>query len=117
MSIYNQSQLQAYFQRIRFSPDRYPPHSLSYLTALVRHQLVHVPFETLELHYSVGRRISLDSEALFDKIVIRGRGGYCLENNEFFGTVLRSLGLSTYGVVCRITTATVGLTDGAWRAM
>ncbi|CAK1367838.1 N-hydroxyarylamine O-acetyltransferase [Cercospora beticola] len=117
MSNYNQSQLHAYFERIHFSPDRFPPHSLSYLTALLRHQLVHVPFETLELHYSVDRKISLDPEVLFDKTVTRGRGGYCLENNAFFGIILRSLGFNAYGVVCRITTATVGLTDGGWRPM
>ncbi|PPJ52660.1 hypothetical protein CBER1_10861 [Cercospora berteroae] len=117
MNSYDQSQLQAYFRRIHFSPDQYPRQSLSYLTALLRHQLVHVPFETLGLHYSVDRRVSLDPEVLFDKIVTRSRGGYCLENNAFFGIILRSLGFNTYGVVCRITTSTLGLTDGKWRAM
>ncbi|USW58043.1 Putative arylamine N-acetyltransferase, papain-like cysteine peptidase superfamily [Septoria linicola] len=117
MATFTESQLKAYFQRVYFSQDRHPPQSLQFVTSLLRHQLTYAPFETLGLHYSTGRQISLDPEALFHKIVTRRRGGYCLENNAFFGVVLRSLGFLAYGVACRITAATTGATDGSWRAM
>lgn len=117
MTTFTDSQLDAYFERIHFSQDRHPFHSLQFVTSLLRHQLTYAPFETLGLHYSTDRQISLHPEALFDKIVACHRGGYCLENNAFFGIVLRSLGFMAYGVVCRITAATTGATDGSWRAM
>ncbi|KAH6685688.1 hypothetical protein F5X68DRAFT_209143 [Plectosphaerella plurivora] len=116
--VYTIEQLDAYFERInvssRFNRD---DRSLEALTILIRQQLLNVPFETLALHYSVDRTISLDPAALFDKIVTRRRGGYCLENNTFFGCVLRSLGFSVYGVICRISKATWGVHDGSWRPM
>lgn len=49
-----------------------------------------VPFENLDIH--LGRPLSLDGEALFDKIVTRRRGGFCYELNGLFGALLRELG-------------------------
>ena len=77
---------------------------LKLLSALQRHHLANVPFENLELHYSPTKVINTDAELLFQKIVTQntGRGGYCMENNLFFGTLLRSLGfcvMSTGGRV------------------
>jgi len=54
-----------------------------------RHQLA-VPFENLSIH--LGEPITLDEEALFDKIVLRRRGGFCYELNGAFGRLLRALG-------------------------
>lgn len=41
---------------------------------------------------------------LFEKFVGegRGRGGYCMENNSFLGTVLRSMGFGVVSVGARI---------------
>ncbi|EEY21646.1 conserved hypothetical protein [Verticillium alfalfae VaMs.102] len=113
---YSGEQLARYAARISLtSPLESAQDPVARLTELVHHQLVHVPFETLALHYSPDRLISLGTAAVFDRIVTRRRGGYCLENNTFFGHVLRSLGYSVYGVVCRITMATRGVHDGSWR--
>ena len=49
-----------------------------------------VPFENLDIH--LGRRLSLDEAALFDKVVTRGRGGFCYELNGLFCALLRDLG-------------------------
>jgi N-hydroxyarylamine O-acetyltransferase len=40
----------------------------------------------------LGEALPLDEEALFDRIVARGRGGYCFEHNKLFFAVLRGLG-------------------------
>ena len=62
--------------------------------ASLRHlQIAHlhtVPFENLSIHW--GEPIVLDVEALFEKIVVRRRGGFCYELNGLFGTLLRELG-------------------------
>ena len=44
----------------------------------------------------------MDPEVLFEKIVGQGRGGEGMENNTFFGTVLRSLGFEVYAVGARV---------------
>jgi N-hydroxyarylamine O-acetyltransferase len=52
--------------------------------------LMRVPFENLDTH--LGRPIRLDPASLFEKIVIRRRGGFCYELNGLFACLLRSLG-------------------------
>lgn len=49
-----------------------------------------VPFENLSIHAS--EPVVLEDEALFEKIVGRGRGGFCYENNGLFAALLRGLG-------------------------
>ena len=80
---------------------------LELLSALQRHHLANVPFENLELHYSPTKVINTDAELLFQKIVTQnnGRGGYCMENNLFFGTLLRTLGFSVMSTGGRVNTA------------
>ncbi|KAF7507739.1 hypothetical protein GJ744_010168 [Endocarpon pusillum] len=65
-------------------------------------QLATVPFGNLVLHYSQHHTVSLDSETLFHKIVNRRMGGYCMENNTFMATVLRSLGYILYTAGARV---------------
>ncbi|KAI4674775.1 uncharacterized protein J4E84_010381 [Alternaria hordeiaustralica] len=102
---YSTSELYSYFQRIRL-PQKYldtpllsdntlattKQHGLPFLQALTIHHTSHIPFENLELHYSTHKTITLNPQALYTKIVTQRRGGRCMENNTFFGTVLRSLG-------------------------
>ena len=52
--------------------------------------LLSVPFENLSIH--AGESIVLDDDALYDKVVVRGRGGFCYELNGLFAALLRDLG-------------------------
>jgi N-hydroxyarylamine O-acetyltransferase len=49
-----------------------------------------VPFENLNI--GMGWPIVLDQDALFEKIVLRRRGGFCYELNGLFAALLRALG-------------------------
>jgi N-hydroxyarylamine O-acetyltransferase len=60
------------------------------LAALHTAHVCSVPFEDYDIHRGVP--ISLDPDDLFDKIVRRGRGGFCYELNGLFGALLRALG-------------------------
>jgi len=51
-----------------------------------------VPFENLSIH--AGEPIVLEDGALFEKIVVRRRGGFCYELNGLFAALLRALGFS-----------------------
>jgi arylamine N-acetyltransferase len=107
---YDTSQIQAFFDRIKLPSQLRkrtvsglsPEDALSFLKTLQKHNLVAIPFENLNLHY--GRSgISLRPDDLYHKIVeSKGRGGYCMENNFIFGTVLRSLGYQLYPTGARV---------------
>lgn len=59
------------------------------LQALHEAHMLAVPFENLSIHY--GQPIVLQVAALYDKIVLRRRGGFCYELNGMFAWLLRQL--------------------------
>lgn len=79
--------VQAYLQRIGFAgtPDR----SARTLAALQEAHVHTVPYENLEILQ--GGYPSLAITDLYDKIVVRRRGGYCFELNGLFAWLLRQL--------------------------
>lgn len=60
------------------------------LAVLHRAHVLSVPFEDLDIH--LGVPISLNLADLHDKIVRRGRGGFCYELNGLFAELLAELG-------------------------
>ena len=60
-----------------------------------------VPFENLDV-YDARTDLSLSIPALYDKIVVRRRGGYCFELNASFMALLQSLGYECYSVAVRV---------------
>jgi arylamine N-acetyltransferase len=78
--------------------------ALNYLALLQKHHLAEVPFENLSLHYSPHHQVSVHPEELFKKIIAdnNGRGGYCMENNCLFGTLLLTLGFTIYSGGARV---------------
>jgi N-hydroxyarylamine O-acetyltransferase len=62
----------------------------SALRELHRRHLETVPFENLSIH--LGEPIVLAEDALLDKVVLRGRGGFCYELNGLFAALLTALG-------------------------
>lgn len=62
-----------------------------------------VPFENLDIRG--GRPLTLSESALFDKIVVRRRGGICYEQNTLFAALLRTLGFQVSLVAAEVATA------------
>jgi N-hydroxyarylamine O-acetyltransferase len=60
------------------------------LRSLHRAHLLAVPFENLDIH--LGHRIILNEAALYEKIVVRKRGGFCYELNGLFAALLSQMG-------------------------
>ncbi|KAK6070671.1 arylamine n-acetyltransferase 1 [Seiridium cupressi] len=108
---FDDSQLADYYARIALPKDK---HSLStgnlsneeqlrYLELLKKHHLVNIPFENLTLHYSWHRVVDVKPRHLFSKIVKQnGRGGYCMEVNSLFHTLLLTLGFNVYMAGARV---------------
>jgi len=90
--------LAAYFQRIGYQ-GRYRP-TLELLSALTAAHTQSIPFENLDV--LLGRAISLEPDALFQKLVIDRRGGYCFEQNGLFLEVLRELGFQVEPISARV---------------
>ncbi|KAK7422500.1 hypothetical protein QQZ08_009490 [Neonectria magnoliae] len=108
---YRRSQLEPYFARIRVPvterpgnvEDLSPDKQLEILKLLHKCHLCNIPFENLTLHYSWHRLINIDPDHLYNKIILQpGRGGYCMENNTLFHTLLVTLGFDVYMAGARV---------------
>ncbi|NEB35947.1 arylamine N-acetyltransferase [Streptomyces sp. SID14515] len=88
----------AYLDRIGYTGPTDP--TLETLTGLQRAHMLSMPFENLDILFGDG--ISLDLESIQDKMVNRGRGGYCHEHNLLFAAVLERIGFTLTRLLCRI---------------
>ncbi|KAL0479419.1 hypothetical protein AKO1_007668 [Acrasis kona] len=95
-------QKQRYLQRINISEDYNLDCSLGCLEDLMLHHLNKVPFENFDIHYSKTHRISVRPGDVYEKIVEKKRGGYCMENNLAFSMLLESLGFDVYTSGARV---------------
>jgi N-hydroxyarylamine O-acetyltransferase len=80
------------------------------LELLKRLQLAHVfsvPYENVDIIKNIP--LSLDEEALFEKIVINKRGGLCFELNTLFDKLLTNLGFETESYFPRFWRGEVGV--------
>jgi N-hydroxyarylamine O-acetyltransferase len=70
------------------------------LVALYKAHLRTVPFENLDIFLE--GKVDVDLESIQDKIVFRGRGGYCYEQAQLFGAVLERLGFGVERLLARV---------------
>ncbi|MCH2084218.1 MAG: arylamine N-acetyltransferase [Saprospiraceae bacterium] len=66
----------------RIGLEEFPDVSLTNLKLLQRRHLFAIPFENLDIH--VNKRIIIDYERIFEKVVLHRRGGFCYEWNGLF---------------------------------
>lgn len=82
--------VRAYLARLGLRADAPVAATAATLRLLHERHLRTVPFENLDV--IARRRLRYDLRDLFDKIVVRRRGGWCLETNWLLGHVLSRLG-------------------------
>jgi len=114
--------IEAYLNRIGVEGPLNP--DLQTLRMLHRAHLLTVPYENLDVQF--GRPVTTDLGEAYDKIVGRGRGGWCYEMNGVFGWALGELGYRVTRISAGNTrnTGTLGthlilrvdLDDGPWIA-
>ena len=80
--------VRAYLARI--DAEGFTEVSADNLASLQRSHMMSVPYENYDIWSS--KPTSLAYDLLFEKIVVRKRGGYCFELNGLFGWLLRELG-------------------------
>ncbi|PON26589.1 N-acetyltransferase [Trichoderma gamsii] len=113
--VYSQDQLTRYLEHISYPRSRHPRDELQFLKELQAHHLARVPFESISLHYSPHRTLSVDADDLFQKVVEKSRGGYCVEMNTIFGDMMRALGFNVLSIGARVKPGPVylGMTHSA----
>lgn len=90
--------IDAYCDRIGYSGPTAP--TLDVLHDIMSAHVQSIPFENLDV--LLGRGISLEPEALHDKLVVRRRGGYCFEQNGYLLLVLQALGFAVTPLSARV---------------
>ncbi len=88
----------AYFARIGYTGPRAA--SLEVLSDLHRLHPAAIAFENLTT--LLGLTPSLDIDAIAEKMLRAGRGGYCFEHNTLFAAVLRALGFEVRALAARV---------------
>ncbi|MBC3863495.1 arylamine N-acetyltransferase [Undibacterium jejuense] len=91
-------QVALYLERIGYRDSR--KCDLSVLNALHTAHMLSVPFENLDI--ILGQQINLNLDALFDKIVLKHRGGFCYELNTLFRALLLRLGFKVRFLSARV---------------
>jgi len=77
-----------YLERISVARPIAP--NLESLRAIHRAHLLSIPYENLDVQ--LGRPVTIDVPAIYDKIVANRRGGWCYEMNGILGWALKELG-------------------------
>lgn len=88
----------AYLARLNYStsvkPDAETLHGLQFA------HLLTIPFENLDI--GLKRPIQLSEEALWEKIIVRKRGGFCYELNGLFAWLLKQIGFDVTYLNARV---------------
>ena len=61
--------------------------------------VTHIPYENLDI--LDGIPLNLENEALFEKIIVNQRGGYCFEINSLYNWLLQEIGFKTTSYMAR----------------
>lgn len=86
-----------YLKRIGFEGE--PKNDYKTLCQLQYRHFLSVPYENIDI--TEKKPIMLDRESLFEKIVLKRRGGYCFELNGAFGALLCALGFTVTDCMAR----------------
>jgi N-hydroxyarylamine O-acetyltransferase len=90
--------LAAYLRRIGYDADLAPTGPT--LAGLHRAHVAAIPFENADI--MLGRGVAVDLPSVQDKLVRRGRGGYCFEHGQLLAAALERLGYGVDRLLARV---------------
>ena len=82
--------IQRFFERIGMAADTPVLPDISLLGRVQTQCVLTIAYDNIDI--LAGKPIDLSPKALYDKIVLRGRGGYCFELNGLLAHMLRAMG-------------------------
>ena len=81
-----------FLERIGMEPETVIEKSVNFLGRIQLNCVLHIAYENLDILDS--KPLNLEPEALYEKIVLRRRGGYCFELNGLLTYMLREMGFT-----------------------
>lgn len=81
-----------FFQRIGMDPQTKIENTVDFLGRVQLQCVLYIAYENLDI--LEGKPLELTPDALYEKIVIRGRGGYCFELNGLLTHMFREMGFT-----------------------
>ncbi|MBQ1258342.1 MAG: arylamine N-acetyltransferase, partial [Clostridia bacterium] len=84
--------IKAFFKRIGIDECTPVTFDTGFLGRVQTACVTHIAYENLDI--LAGIPLRLDADALFEKIVLNGRGGYCFELNGLLSGMLAEMGFS-----------------------
>jgi N-hydroxyarylamine O-acetyltransferase len=88
----------AYLERIDYTQHVEP--AVGTLHGLQHAHMLKVPFENLDI--ALKRPIRLNEPAIWDKLIVHGRGGFCYELNGLFAWLLKQIGFDVTYLNARV---------------
>lgn len=89
----------AYLRRLRIGG--FPAPDRAALDRLIQAHKQWISYENLDT-FLYKRPAPLDLSAVYGKVILRRRGGYCFELNLLFAALLRSLGFQAFSCGCKL---------------
>lgn len=89
--------IKKYLHRIGFAEE--PRIDFKTLAELQYRHMLSVPYENFDILNDIP--LSLDTDDLFEKIVLNNRGGYCFELNALYNRLLTEIGFKTTTYISR----------------
>lgn len=95
--IYDKKQIELYLNKIEYTDEI----KINYdtLCKLQIAHITHIPYENIDVLNKIP--LSLEAQDLFDKMIVRKRGGYCFELNGLYSNLLKSLGFNVTNLAGR----------------
>ena len=95
--IYNKEQIDLYLKKMEYNDEIKIDYET--LCKLQIAHLTHIPYENIDV---LNRKpVSLEAQDLFDKMIVKARGGYCFELNGLYSNLLKSLGFNVTNLAGR----------------
>ncbi|KAF9101486.1 N-terminal acetyltransferase [Mortierella sp. GBA35] len=83
-------------------PNTLPPPTLATLQELQTRLVITLPFETLSLRTTPSRVVDTSLEGIYDRMVIKKRGGWCFSLNKLATELLIGLGFRVQFTIARV---------------
>lgn len=96
--------LEKYFKRIHWQPGNESP--VEKLRMVHYKHITSIPFENLDVYNK--KTISVDPDSVYEKLVVKNRGGYCFEMNCLLHTALSEMGFDVQPYLARVSMGGIG---------
>lgn len=93
------NKIKEFFKRIGIDENTEIAYNFEFLKLVQYHCVTNIPYENIDIINDIP--LNLEPDFLFEKIVIKGRGGYCFEVNALLSFMLKEMGFKVTNYLAR----------------